>query len=127
MTSLFKLGGVRLAGGDFSMWKVECDALTPDDWAALAYMAVERFSLTFGRVEGIPTGGEPFAKALRPYASPLARRVLVVDDVYTTGSSYDKYVERYRWMVTEDHDLLVAFARGPFENTEKRHALWRMA
>lgn len=106
------------------MWKVECDALTPEDWAALAYMAMDKFDLKFGRVVGIPRGGKPFAKALKGYTTDGCSDVLLVDDVYTTGSSWRKFVGM--WDYFEESDFLVAFARGQMPEHEGWHALWKM-
>ena len=63
-------------------WKVECDALDENDYEALAKIVSEK--MTFRDVKGIPRGGIPFEKALKPYCSnndtdPL----LICDDVYT--------------------------------------------
>lgn len=67
MGSLFRLGDFALASGSRSSWKIECDALTADDWRALAAMAVEVLP-PFARVVGVPRGGWPFMFALQPYA-----------------------------------------------------------
>ena len=73
-------------------WKVECDALTDKDYEALAKIVSEK--LTFRDVKGIPRGGIPFEKALKPYCTndendPL----LIADDVYTTGTSMREVYE----------------------------------
>lgn len=87
-------------------WKIECDALTLDDWAGAARMAVD-YLPPFGDVFGIPRGGLAFADALRPYCTqgPL----LIVDDVCTTGASLE--AARVWWA----HQPIgcVLFARGP--------------
>jgi len=103
--SLFQLGDFTLASGVKSAWKIECDALTPDDWSALAKMAVERLP-AFGEVEGVPRGGIPFADALRIYATqgPL----LIAEDVVTTGGS----MERFR--AGRDAIGIAVFGRGQF-------------
>ena len=106
--SLFQLGRFRLASGVASAWKIECDALTTEDWRTLAVIAVQRFGLRFGCVHGVPRGGVPFADALRPYAV-YPGPTLVVDDVLTTGRSL--FAERDR-QGSPDALLLVAFARG---------------
>ena len=50
-------------------WKVECDALTDNDYEALAKIVSEK--LTFRDVKGIPRGGIPFEKALKPFLNFL--------------------------------------------------------
>jgi len=89
--NLFQYGPVRLASGVESNFKIECDALTDDDWECLAAMIADRVP-SFDEVVGVPTGGEPLAQALKPYClrntgMGVAYRLLVVDDVWTTGRS----------------------------------------
>lgn len=103
--SLFQLGPFTLPSGRVSHFKIECDDLTPEDWASLARLAVEVLP-PFGAVEGVPRGGIPFAEALEPYVTlgPL----LIADDVWVSGLS----MERHR----ADRELVrgvVAFTRGP--------------
>ncbi len=91
-------------------WKVECDALDENDYEAL----------TFGDVKGIPRGGIPFEKALKPYCSnndtdPL----LICDDVYTTGTSMRE--------VYEDGALgIVVFARNEIQDDWVK-AIWQLS
>src|ERR1700730_17721232 len=87
-------------------WKVNCDALTDEDWAGLAQIVRAQFS--FSQVTGIPRGGLKFAAALRPYCSdgPL----LLVDDVMTTGKSMEEYRAFHPMMPTKG---VVVFSRGP--------------
>lgn len=72
-------------------WKVECDALTDDDWETLALMISERCKFSY--VEGIPRGGMKLANALQKYCyRSLQSRdfpLLIVDDVCTTGKSLE--------------------------------------
>ena len=84
-------------------WKIECDALTDDDIATLAFMLIEVIP-PFGEVEGVPRGGLRIADALQQYVTegPL----LIVDDVLTTGGS----MERQR--AGRDAIGAVLFARG---------------
>lgn len=88
--SLFQLGDFKLASGTTSPWKIECDAFTPEDWKALARMAFDLLP-PFSRVEGVPRGGLPFAEALREYCSPLSDRLLIAEDVVTTGNSIERF------------------------------------
>ena len=66
--------------------------MTDNDYEALAKIVSEK--LTFRDVKGIPRGGIPFEKALKPYCTndendPL----LIADDVYTTGTSMREVYE----------------------------------
>jgi orotate phosphoribosyltransferase len=101
---LFQAGDFRLASGVRSPWKIDCDALVPADWTTLALMLRDRLP-PFGAVEGVPAGGLRLAEALAPYATtgPL----LVVDDVWTTGGSWE------RWRAGREAVGAVVFARGP--------------
>lgn len=83
--NLFQLGKFTSHAGNELNWKLECDALTPDDWECLAFMISERCQ--FGSVYGIPRGGVPLANALEKYCTNRSKTRLVVDDVYTTGKS----------------------------------------
>lgn len=106
--ALFRLGDFTLHSGDKSFFKIDCDALTDEDWATLArliYESVPRFK----KVIGIPDGGLKLAKALKVYRFPNPENpVLIVDDVLTTGKS----MERIRQSVGDDCIGVVVFARG---------------
>lgn len=101
--ALFNLGWFVGASGQSLPWKIECDALTVDDWACLAFMIRER-SGPFGSVVGIPSGGIPLQVALEKYVTLGPR--LLVDDVYTTGGSIAKHRQ-------PDDLVWVVFARKP--------------
>lgn len=102
--SLFQLGNFTLNSGQKSLYKIECDALTTDDWEALARMAAERLP-PFKEVEGIPRCGLIFAEALQKYRS-TSGDLLIADDVLTTGAS----MERLR--AGREAIGIVAFARN---------------
>lgn len=83
--NLFQIGKFTSHAGKELNWKIECDALTDEDWECIALMISERCQ--FGRVYGIPRGGVKLQNALEKYADPKNPVRLVVDDVWTTGKS----------------------------------------
>lgn len=101
--NLFQSGSFISHAGKQLDWKIECDALTDEDWECLAKMIAERCS--FGTVYGIPRGGTKLALALEKYCNPKSSTRLVVDDVYTTGKSM-------RDAMTPDDIGFVVFARN---------------
>lgn len=117
--NLFRAGVFTLASGATSDFKIECDALTPADWAGLAVMALPHLP-PFGQAVGVPRGGLPFAAALARHITPRCHRVLVCEDVVTTGESLKGYVKTLRddpqalWMGKYTQVVGVCvFARGP--------------
>lgn len=109
--NLFQLGKFTLSSGRQSSYKIDCDALTDEDWECLAYMASRRIP-KFSHVDGVPTGGLKFAKALQKYATlPKESCVfMIADDVLTTGASMEKHADG----LPECTVLGVCvFARGP--------------
>lgn len=119
---LFQQGNFRLASGQQSWWKLDCDGLTDEDWAVLARLAVEIHPwMQSYTPTGVATGGEPFAAALEPYCTPSGPP-LVVDDVITTGGS----IERVRREIGELlAPALVAFQRGE-PRIPNVIALWKL-
>lgn len=107
MTNLFQFGSFILHSGEYSDFKIDCDALTDDDLKALAFITAKRLP-PYWKVEGVPSGGLRFALSLQKYLSDIHTRfVLIVDDVLTTGAS----MERQR----DGRNAIgvVIFARGP--------------
>lgn len=89
--ALFQTGDFTLRSGKKSKWKIECDALSPDDWAGLAAMAVEILP-PFRLARGVPRGGLPFAEALERYATGrMCDPILIAEDVCTTGGSMVRF------------------------------------
>jgi len=87
--NLFQGEYVWLHSHEATDFKIDCDALTDDDLVSLAKIISRKIS--FGRVYGIPRGGERLVKALEKYKSPYKNTILVVDDVLTTGSSFRQF------------------------------------
>lgn len=125
--NLFQLGKITLNSGKKSFFKIECDALTEEDWDCLAEIAMEEVIPGFKIKEiiSVPTGGDPFAKALQKFIDPEGDVILIVDDVLTTGKSIDKVKKQVmREMKKKDPDAdlseifqLVAFSRNKLNDT----------
>lgn len=92
--NLFRQGDFVLSSGGQSKWKIDCDALTAEDWNTLAAMAVEILP-PFKDVIGVPRGGVPFAAALYPYCKSEGG-ILIADDVLTTGASMQRMKDMYK-------------------------------
>ena len=90
--NLFQHGKFTSHAGKELDWKIECDALTDEDWKCLAKMISEKTE--FGSVYGIPRGGTKLANALQKYCNPKNPTRLVVDDVYTTGKSMNEVMQK---------------------------------
>ncbi len=123
MTTLFQRGEFTLHSGAKSRWRINCDALTDEDWATLAFMLSEVLP-PFGEVRGIATGGTKLALAMVPYLTPVTAPFgqhdlppLIVDDVYTTGGSFItalREVQDEEWQRPWPHPFgAVVFARCP--------------
>jgi orotate phosphoribosyltransferase len=108
--NLFQSGNFKLHSGRESTFKIDCEALTDEDWKTLAALVASK--LQFGEVIGIPTGGLKFAHYLAVHSYPRweGKPTLIVDDVLTTGKSLVEQREK----LPEDAYVvgIVLFARG---------------
>lgn len=127
--NLFMTGEFTLNSGAKSDFKIECDALSLEDWDGLACLAnkvLKRKGIQFGVVHGVPRGGIVFAKALEKYITPGARIILFADDVLTTGGSMERECERlYQTGSRRNFAGIVAFARTD-KNLGWIHHVWQM-
>lgn len=109
---LFRYGTFTSAAGAALDWKIECDALTDEDWACIA--EVGRAALpAYGGVYAVPRGGLPLANHMARWRDSRLSTALVVDDVWTTGHSMRFIAKQYglvNWIG------FVAFARGPLDD-----------
>ena len=87
-------------------WKLECDAISPDEWRCIAKMIMDYQTEPFQAAVGIPRGGAPLGFALNAYATDNPEhKLLICDDVYTTGTSFKDYCEEhkhddvYKWVL----------------------------
>lgn len=95
------------AGGQSLSWKIECDVLSDADLKTIAAVCAPSLP-KFCEAVGVPCGGLRLAAAMNAYADPAAKRVLIVDDVWTTGKSMTAIGASYAEWIG-----FVAFARGP--------------
>jgi orotate phosphoribosyltransferase len=122
--SLFQRGQITLASGRTSDYKIECDALTDEDWETLGYLLAMRVE-PFSEVLGVPRGGWQLAEYMAPYAQAGANRLLIVDDVWTTGGSWQRYRARYP-VALDPVAGAVVFARGPLpDNVVALFHMWK--
>ena len=98
-------------------WKVECDALTENDYEALAKIVSEK--IEFRDVKGIPVEGFHL-KCIKQYSSHKdSDPLLICDDVYTTGTSMRE--------VYEDGAIgIVVFARNKISDDWIK-AIWQIS
>jgi orotate phosphoribosyltransferase len=86
---LFQYGEFTLHSGEQTWFKIDCDALDDEDLRVLALLIYEDVG-TFGYVEGVPTGGTRLAEKLQQFASMYSEKLVIVDDVCTTGRSMEE-------------------------------------
>ena len=104
-------------------WKIECDAIKPEEWDCFATMIMDYQTEPFSRVVGIPRGGLPLQHALEQYITKGDHPWLVCDDVYTTGTSFREFCTTkdtmwaHKWVV---------FARKPIPKNDGIKALFTM-
>ena len=83
------------SGGELH-WKIECDAIFPNEWKCLAKMIMEHEMRPFCSALGVPKGGVELGRWLNEYSTGnYDDPYLIVDDVLTTGGSMDDFVNEY--------------------------------
>ena len=82
--------------GDPLHWKIECDAIFPNEWKCIARMIMEYEKRPFQAAIGIPRGGVELGRWLNEYSTQNPDDpYLICDDVLTTGGSFDEFVDSY--------------------------------
>ena len=112
---LFESGDFISHAGLPLKWKLECDAIRPTEWKALAKMVMDYQERPFYKAVGIPRGGIPFADAMNEYASGNPNdQIMVCDDVFTTGTSMREFIKETfpEWTAGQGFRWVV-FARQP--------------
>lgn len=105
---LFQTGRFTLHSGEESDFKIECDALTDDDWETIARQLYHLLPKWPGHVIGVPRGGLKLAEHLSQWIVPGSDLTVIADDVLTSGQS----MEDTRAGITGTVIGVVAFARG---------------
>lgn len=90
--TLFRTGNFILHSGERSNFKIDCDALTQDDYKSLAVLIASKFIFHFAYA--VAGGTNPSAKLVdelnRQCLSSETNMMLLVDDVLTTGRSMEE-------------------------------------
>ena len=77
-------------------WKIEMDVLSDPEWFTIKKMIME-ISPPFREAVGIPKGGVKLADLLNECATGNKEDpICIVDDVLTTGSSMEYFLEQYQ-------------------------------
>lgn len=95
-------------------FKIECDALTDQDITTLAKIISKKYK--YKHVYGVPTGGIRLANELNKYCNEKHERILIVDDVLTTGKSMEESKKDYTIITKTEIQGVVIFARGECPN-----------
>ncbi len=117
--NLFQKKRFQMHSGGWSDFKLECDALTTDDYDTLAFLVSRRIS--FKKVIGVPRGGLMFADSLLQYENHQSDKYLIVDDVLTSGKSMiEQRVKLVQKSEFSDNDSdyigVVIFSRGKVQD-----------
>lgn len=126
---LFQDGDFKSHAGLPLKWKLECDAITDDEWRCLAKMVMDYQERPFYKAVGIPRGGLKFAEAMNEYASGNEEdSIMICDDVFTTGTSFKEFInENYPMWSAGQGFRWVVFARRPcYEHPHHVRALFTM-
>ena len=102
---LFQDGDFKSHAGLPLKWKLECDAITDEEWRCIAKMVMDYQVQPFYKAVGIPRGGLKFAEAMNEYASGNPEdQTMICDDVFTTGTSFKDFVKET--VIDTDFELL---------------------
>ena len=122
MIDLFQKVDFKSHAGLDLTWKIEMDALTPNEWDCISHM-IRELSPPFREVIGIPRGGNILGKLMNRHGTGKREDpICIVDDVLTTGGSMIEYAETE--FGGEDVIGWTVFARG--QMPEWVNALFRM-
>lgn len=119
-----------LHSGKQTDWKIECDALSNEDWRALARLA-RSICKPYTNVLSVPRGGNMLALYLRADGPPVGpsfptipatkQHWLIADDVCTTGNSFlgARNTLLSHGIPAKNIEGVCVFARGPYPSWVK--------
>ena len=93
--------------GGIARYKIECEALTDEDFETLAWLIAQKGEIR--EVHGVSNNGRRLAEYVKQHLSNNGVQ-LILDDVLTTGATMEAARRDLGW-----HDALgvVIFSRGP--------------
>jgi hypothetical protein len=112
--NLFQWGKFTSHAGLELNWKIECDAISKEEWKCLARIIREKETKNWCRAEGIPRGGIPLAQELDKFSTRSnSDPVLICDDIWTTGTSFNDYIQEHypNWLQAQGIKWVI-FSRG---------------
>ena len=93
MVDLFQKTNFTSHSGIRMTWKIECDSISLMEWECIAHMIKETEQQPWRKAIGIPRGGVPLGLCLDKFSTGVETDpILIADDVYTTGKSFNDFV-----------------------------------
>lgn len=117
--SLFEPGEFTLSSGIQTDWRINAELLITNDIRVCAKLLASILP-PYDAVEGVPSGGTLLADELRLFIIPGAKRLVIADDVWTTGGSWNKIRDG-----REAFGAIIFNRGGPLPDNIK--VLWQLA
>ena len=112
MIELFQKIDFKSHSGLDLTWKIEMDALTPNEWECIAHMIMEH-TPPFREAVGIPRGGNILGRFMNKHGTGQRQDpICIVDDVLTTGGSMEEFRRKRQWRNPTEYIGGVVFARS---------------
>ena len=112
MIELFQKIDFKSHSGLDLTWKIEMDALTPNEWECIAHMIMEH-TPPFREAVGIPRGGNILGRLMNKHGTGQRQDpICIVDDVLTTGGSMKEFRRKRQWRNPTEYIGWVVFARS---------------
>ena len=112
MIELFQKIDFKSHSGLDLTWKIEMDALTPNEWECIAHMIMEH-TPPFREAVGIPRGGNILGTLMNKHGTGQRQDpICIVDDVLTTGGSMEEFRRKRQWRNPTEYIGWVVFARS---------------